>query len=304
MAQIDLACRRIAGRQHGVISRDQARKAGMSNKQIRRRVDTGEWVKIFPDAFFVGGTTPTWKSKLCAALARAGVGSAVAGRSAGALLTLDGCRQGPVEIVTTKELTRLPFRCHRTNFLPATHLRRKDGILVTNAARTVFDLGALLPSGAFERAATDALRKKQTSVGQLRAVLDQLGACGRNGTRALRAFLETYDPRLAKTANEFEAKLFRILMKAGLALPEPQEPVFDRIGRIVRVDFIYRSLKIVIEADGFGYHSDPFARALDAARRNRLEIEGWLVLRFTWEQVMFQPNMVANDVANALAGHS
>jgi very-short-patch-repair endonuclease len=98
--------------------------------------------------------------------------------------------------------------------------------------------------------------------------------------------------------------LFRILMKARMPLPQPQEPVYDHLGRIVRVDFVYRSLRIVIEADGFAFHSDPLARARDRQRRNRLEIEGWVVLTFTWEDVMFDPHSVVRDVAAAISKRS
>jgi hypothetical protein len=200
MRTIDLACKEVAVRRHGVISREQATRLGMTNKQIRRRVLGGQWLELFPGAYFIGGTTPTWESRLCAALACAGEGAVIAARSAAALLRLDGCRKGPVEVVTTRARTRLPFRCHRTTYLPAHHVRTKDGIRVTNGARTVFDLGGVIAKAPFERAATDALRKRVASLGQLRAVMDQLGARGRRGTTALKDFLQMYDPRLALTA--------------------------------------------------------------------------------------------------------
>jgi very-short-patch-repair endonuclease len=89
-------------------------------------------------------------------------------------------------------------------------------------------------------------------------------------------------------------------MKAGLPLPVPQRPVFDGAGRIVRVDFLYLDLRIVIEADGFTWHDDPFAVARDNDRRNRMALEGWLVLTFTWQHVKFQPDEVVAQVRKAL----
>jgi very-short-patch-repair endonuclease len=72
------------------------------------------------------------------------------------------------------------------------------------------------------------------------------------------------------------------------------------MGRIVRVDFVYRALRIVIEADGFGWHDDPEAFARDSHRRNRLGLDGWLVLTFTWRQVMYRPTEVVEQVESAL----
>ena len=50
----------------------------------------------------------------------------------------------------------------------------------------------------------------------------------------------------------------------------------------VRVDFAYPELMLVIEVDGFRYHSSPEATAADQVRQAALEALGWTVLRF-WE---------------------
>ena len=276
----------------------------MSRAQIRYRVRQGLWIELFPGVYFIAGTRPTWESRLAAAVASAGKKAAASGRAAAAFYGLDGCKKGPVEVVSETIIGSDRFRCHNTNHLPNHHVQVRDGIRITSVARTIFDLGGLVPSFRLQRAGTDALRKKMTTLGELRAVLDELAASGRNGTCATREFLEHYDPRLSLTANEFEATLFRVLMKAGLPLPEPQQPVYDEQGRILRVDFIYHDLRIVIEADGFNWHNDPWAVARDQDRRNRLGLAGWLPLVFTWDKVMFKPDEVAKRVAEAIQARS
>lgn len=116
----------------------------------------------------------------------------------------------------------------------------------------------------------------------------------------MRRFLEAYDERLSLTANDFEAALFRLLRRAGLPLPEPQKPIFDESAFVRRVDFVYRRERIDIEADGARFHSDPRMIALDNDRRNRLQLDGWIVLHFSWTQVMHRPNQVVNEVKAAL----
>src|SRR5687767_15027225 len=112
MAQVDVACERRASRHHGVLSRASAKRLGMSTTQIRYRLRSGSWKEIFPGIYFLGATRPTWEARLAGAVMFAGRGSAVAGRAAAAHLGLDGCRKGPVEVVSPAYAGRAPFRCH------------------------------------------------------------------------------------------------------------------------------------------------------------------------------------------------
>lgn len=51
-------------------------------------------------------------------------------------------------------------------------------------------------------------------------------------------------------------------------------------------------LEIALEADSFEWHGDRAALHRDARRYNALVAAGWLVLRFSWEEVMFHPDRV------------
>src|SRR4029078_1491396 len=62
--------------------------------------------------------------------------------------------------------------------------------------------------------------------------------------------------------------------------------------RMVRPDLVDEQLKLVVEADSFEHHGSRKALALDCARYDNLVADGWTVLRFAWEQVMFEPNWV------------
>jgi len=60
----------------------------------------------------------------------------------------------------------------------------------------------------------------------------------------------------------------------------------------VRPDLVDERLKIVVEADSFEHHGSRKALVLDCVRYDNLVSDGWTVLRFAWEQVMFQPAWV------------
>ena len=50
--------------------------------------------------------------------------------------------------------------------------------------------------------------------------------------------------------------------------------------------------RVVVEADSWRWHRDHRAYARDCVRHTALAVAGWIVLRFTWEQVMRSPAYV------------
>jgi very-short-patch-repair endonuclease len=105
------------------------------------------------------------------------------------------------------------------------------------------------------------------------------------------------DPR---AANPFESVLRAIALDVPGLSVEPQFVVRDP-DFYARVDLADENLEIVLEADSFEFHSSAKALDRDARRYNGLTVRGWLVLRFTWKQVMFEPELVAATLAAAVA---
>jgi very-short-patch-repair endonuclease len=52
----------------------------------------------------------------------------------------------------------------------------------------------------------------------------------------------------------------------------------------------------VLEADSHEFHTKRQDFDRDCRRYNALVVRGWLVLRFTWEQVMFEPQFVRQAI--------
>jgi very-short-patch-repair endonuclease len=70
-------------------------------------------------------------------------------------------------------------------------------------------------------------------------------------------------------------------------------------GRRLRLDLAYPELKIAMEGDGFGIHTERGAFEDDRSRQNLLVLHGWLVLRSTWRMLIHTPWQVAKDVFDA-----
>lgn len=98
-----------------------------------------------------------------------------------------------------------------------------------------------------------------------------------------------------EAANPFESVLRAIVTAVPGLHVETQVAISDN-GFFARVDLADESLRIVIEADSFEFHGSRKAFDRDCRRYNALVVRGWLVLRFTWEQVMFEPGLVAQTV--------
>jgi very-short-patch-repair endonuclease len=66
------------------------------------------------------------------------------------------------------------------------------------------------------------------------------------------------------------------------------------------VDAIWRSEMVIVELDGHAAHGHPAALERDRRRELSLRGAGYFVLRYTWQQVVEQPEAVAADLRRAL----
>lgn len=81
----EVACVRLAARQHGCITRDQAIARGMSEHGLYRAVSKGTMERLFPGVYRVVAAEASWRQRLAAASLYVGEHGAVSHRSAAAL---------------------------------------------------------------------------------------------------------------------------------------------------------------------------------------------------------------------------
>jgi very-short-patch-repair endonuclease len=171
-------------------------------------------------------------------------------------------------------------------------VRSRDGLRLTAPARTVLDLAGLLSDRELERAVNEALVLKLTTHEDLTHTVRR--SKGRRGTRSLRALLDrAAGPTF--TRSEAEQRLRRLLRGAGLPAPETNV----RVGPY-EVDLLWRAELLVVEVDGYAFHSTRFAFERDRARDADLQARGLRVLRFTWRQIVDQPDVVIARVTQLL----
>ncbi|GAA4017400.1 hypothetical protein GCM10022247_45870 [Allokutzneria multivorans] len=92
------------------------------------------------------------------------------------------------------------------------------------------------------------------------------------------------------------------LADAGLPLPQTQFEVLDGAGRfLARLDGAFPEERVGLEFDGRSVHSAPEALYRDRARQNDLMELGWVLLRFTWWDVVEQPGRFVDAVSRTVA---
>ena len=100
-------------------------------------------------------------------------------------------------------------------------------------------------------------------------------------------------------ANAFESVLRSIANSVEGLSVEPQR-LITTVTPWVRPDLVDEDLRIVIEADSFEWHGERAALRRDARRYDLLVVDGWIVLRFAWEDVMYDQDFVRSVLVAAV----
>jgi hypothetical protein len=191
---------------------------------------------------------------------------------------------------------------HRSRDLGRHHVSRWKGSPLTKPARTIVDLGAVLPPDEVEDALDRALTRHLITIAAVEWALTELSRQGRHGTGVVGRILDERALGKEPADGQLEPRMARLLRLAGLPSAAFQYPIHAPGGRVLaRVDFAYPELLLAIEVDGWESHGTPQAMGKDFVRQNGLVPYGWRVLRFTWAQVVHQPDYVAATISTALA---
>jgi len=169
----------------------------------------------------------------------------------------------------------------------------EDG--VTTPLRTVLDCLTRLPFDEGLAVADSALRSLAVRPDELQAAVRALRGPGAPKAREVAAHAD------GRAANPFESVLRSICRDvAGLEVVPQYQIVADGIWAIV--DLADERLRVVIEAEGFEFHGTRRGLVRDCRRYTEVTVLGWSVLRFTWEDVMYDADWVRWAITAWMAG--
>lgn len=158
-----------------------------------------------------------------------------------------------------------------------------EGIPVASVIRTLVDRAAVLDRAGIEREVSEADKLRLVTPPALRRALGDYR--GQRGVARLREALDRRTFRL--TDSDLERVFLPIVRQLGLPLPLTQQRVND-----FKVDFFWPAVKLVVETDGLTYHRTPAQQAKDLVREQVHMAAGYSPLRFTDEQVRYEPDHV------------
>lgn len=67
------------------------------------------------------------------------------------------------------------------------------------------------------------------------------------------------------------------------------------------VDFLWSRHRLVVETDGYAFHSSRRAFERDRRKDQELQAAGYRVVRFTWRQIADEPEALIATLATTLA---
>jgi very-short-patch-repair endonuclease len=286
----DAALALFAGRQQGHVTRAQALAAGMGPGAFQGRVDRGYLHRVHRGVYRVGHTAPLEFDREMAAVLACGTRTVASHPSAAYLWALGPRPEGDVHVTGPDRRNRRGVRLHRSPVDPSDVVRR-HGVPVTKPARTLVDFAASAAPLLLERAVEDALRRRLVTRRELELEL----ARRRPGSGPLGRLLAREEGP-ALTRSEAERRLVALVRSAGLPAPEHNVPVEG-----IEVDLLWREQGLVVEVDGFAFHSGRAAFERDRVRDSRLVASGLRVMRVTWRQIVHEPMAVVAGLAQALA---
>ena len=259
---------------------------------LRQRISTGWLVRRHRGVYLVGPLRTPLTESMAAVLAL-GDGSLLSHYPAAVLWGIRPPAPGPIEVTVIGRDARGPdeISVHRVAGLDPADATRKDGVPVTSPARTLLDLAADVTHRELNRASDEARVHHLVTDLSLNEQFQRYPH--HRGTAALAKAIQT-EPALTRSEAE---RAFLELIRAA-RLPEPETNV--RIGRH-EVDFLWRAQKLVVEVDGYAFHSSRSSFERDRRRDADLAATGIRVLRATWRQITGEREALAVTLARALA---
>lgn len=283
----------LARRQHGVVSGRQLRALGLSARGVEHRIARGRLHPVRWGVYAVGRPELTRRGEWMAAVLACGENAVISHSSAAALWGFGQEKPDSIHV------SAVAFSRHRQPELVA-HRRALaprdrtvlDGIPVTSVVRTLVDRAAGLDRRGIERDVSEADKLGLTTPPKLRAALR--GYRGQRGVARLRVALDRRTFRL--TDSELERYFLPLVRQVGLPMPRTRQRVNG-----FKVDFFWPDLRFVIETDGLTYHRTPAQQAEDLVRDQAHLAAGYTPLRFTHEQVKYEPGYVRKTLLAVMA---
>jgi hypothetical protein len=284
---------------HGVVHRSELRDLGVSDDAIEHRLDVGRLQRLYRGVYAVGHRAQTREGRWRAAVLACGAPAVLSHGDAAAHWGLMPVRGRLIHVTKPSASGRDPdsrrIRLHRVATLRAWERTINDRIPTTTVARTLLDLAPLLRPRAMEDVIAQSARLGLFDLVAARRCLDEHPR--QHGAPALRRLLDDlHGVGAADLRSTLEVRFLQLCDDHELPAPQANVTLAGFM-----VDFHWPGTNLVVETDGFLYHSTPSAFEADRARDQTLTLAGYTVVRFTYHQITRESTVCAERLRRLLA---
>ena len=245
--------------------------------------------RVYPGVFAFGRPDLPIEGRLAAAVLHAGSGATLSHTTAAWWWALHDSPPSRIHVSAPGQVaSRRGLAVHHPRSPNRVFHRR---LPVTSVPRTLLDVAGLLPASSLRRALAEADYRGLLDVTAIEAELGQ----GRRGSADLRAALRRHQPELAHTRSALEERFLGLCENARITLPEVNVTVCG-----LMVDGLWRRERLIVELDGHAAHGSRERIERDRRRELTLRAAGFTILRYTWQQVTGEPELVSRDLRHAL----
>ena len=293
---------KLASAQGGFVRSDQIVELSGSRSWMRHALFSGELERINSSVYrlFVSDHIDALLHGAILALPDAVISHYSAARLHGLLRSE---QDGHVPVVTVHARTTHVFpgvEVRRTLDLDDDMVLRLNHLPVTNVERTIFDLAALVRTTQLDDLIERAVLDKKTTIDELATLGDRLARRGRRGTVAFRDAIERRGDGVVAALSVLERRALELIRQSSLPEPIPQfRPIW---ADSMHFDAAYPEQKVALEWDSRLWHLQQDRFQADRRRDRVAATHGWVVLRFTWEDVHQRPDGVLRQIAEVLVG--
>jgi very-short-patch-repair endonuclease len=281
--RIDIAIRRIASGQMGLVTRQQMEELGIHRCAITRRRSAGLLVPVLPSVMRLGDA-PATALQMSLAAGLAVPDGVVTGPSAAVVdgLPVVAPQEPTVMVGGTRSARRRGVLIVRAReVLPS---RWWSGVRLTTATATIESLPRFVPQTVLEECLDHAITHRLTTADRVRTLVEQLPHQAVPGRADLLALLDARTEGRGHRS-KVERKIGRWLRVAGLGgwVANYDVPV---IGGTIECDLAWIAHRVDLEISPFHTHGSERSQARDAERRRALTEVGWRVIEATDEHLV------------------
>jgi very-short-patch-repair endonuclease len=299
MRSVDVAIEALAARQQGRFTRAQVRTVDPSPTTIATRVRNGRWRRITSKVLRLPGAPDGRVADLWTAHLHAGAQSVVGYTSAASMHGFPSVPDRGTRLVVPAglHLRSSIFTAHQSRDLTPAEVVVVDRLPVTSVARTLVDLAPETSRARLEAWFDHLSAERRVRPSEVAELIEELEGPGKGGLGELIAVVGDRLPGPGIEQGRLERALTSVVRAAGMGAGMAQHPHPGRFVASGLVDRAFPEARLIIEADGRRWHERRAANLADLRRDRAAAVEGWLTVRYTFDDLVLAPESAAEELA-------